>query len=215
MGNVSMTVRVSVCDIDTGLDTPFSSSLTVIKWSDSDSDEVIEYLVTLEYVVGTWSKLSTDQHGKQYCFHMCMILYTITIDDYDDWFKTYFCDKYLDILVTMKQVTSIHCFENRTSRGPWQDVLSNKLWWVRDVGNLPNGFTQSFPHPRLTPAPAGVPLPRLTPAPAGVPASRRTLEPSRLFPKYPVHYPVAARTYARTPDTTWFAHAQPSMVQAC
>ena len=39
-------------------------------------------------------------------------------------------------------------------------------------------------------------------------------KPSRLFPKYPVHYPVATRTYARTPDTTWFAHAQPSMVQA-
>ena len=70
------------------------------------------------------------------------------------------------------------------------------------VGNLPNGYTKS------------VPLPRLTPAPAGVPAIRRTLEPSRLVPKYPVHYPVDARTYARTPDTTWFAHAQPSMVQA-
>ena len=82
------------------------------------------------------------------------------------------------------------------------------------VGNLPNGYTKSVPLPRLTPAPAGIPLPRLTPAPAGVPASRRTLEPSRLFPKYPVHYPVATRTYARTPDTTWFAHAQPSMVQA-
>ena len=44
--------------------------------------------------------------------------------------------------------------------------------------------------------------------------SHSIVKSSRLIPKYPVHYPVAVRTYVCMPDTTWFSHVQSRMVQA-